>query len=138
MYIKLKGCSSWSIPAISEERGLVVISQDVKALYPSIDKTETVRIVGRMIEETELEFDNIDFKCLGKYLAVHLTQEKITNNHLISVIPARKKEVENNGNVSGRKPGIAYLDSDLDRNKEENGIGGGRERIQHSCKRKGW
>ena len=121
-----------------EERELVIMSQNVKALYPSLNKMETVRIVGRVIEETELEFDNVDFKCLGKYLVVHLTPEEIASNHLISVIPARRKEKENNGAVSGRKPGIAYLDSDLDRNKEEKWDWRGKRRIQHNCRRKRW
>ena len=104
---------------ISEDRELVVLSQDVKALYPSIKKEETIKIVGKLIEETEIEFDDVDYKCLGKYLAVHLTPEEIANNNLISVIPARRKEKETQGVVRGRKPGIAYLDSDLDANKNE-------------------
>ena len=104
---------------ISEDRELVVLSQDVKALYPSIKKEETIKIVGKLIEETEIEFDDVDYKCLGKYLAVHLTPEEIANNNLISVIPAMRKEKETQGVVRGRKPGIAYLDSDLDANKNE-------------------
>jgi hypothetical protein len=53
-----------------------------------------------MIEETEKEFDHIDYKILGKYLTAHLTPEEIANN-LISVIPARRKEKETQWSEEG-------------------------------------
>jgi hypothetical protein len=49
---------------------------------------------------------------LGKYLAIHLSQEEIRNNNLKSVIPKKVK-------TGGRKVGMAFLDSDLDREGNE-------------------
>ena len=48
----------------------------------------------------------------GKYLAIHLSQEEIRNNNLKSVIPKKVK-------TGGRKVGMAFLDSDLDREGNE-------------------
>lgn len=69
-----------------------------------------------MIEDSELTFDDIDYKEVGKYLAIHLTPEEISDNNLIIVIPTRRKEL--NGPVRGVKPTVAYLENDLDSKKE--------------------
>jgi hypothetical protein len=70
----------------SVRRGnLVVISQDVKALYPSLDWDVVIEIVGKLIEETDVKFENMDYRVLGKYLAIHLTPEEITKNNLKTV-----------------------------------------------------
>ena len=93
---------------------IVVISQDVKALYPSLDWDEIVKLVGKLLEETDVSFKDIDYKQIGKFLAVHLTLEEIARNNLISVIPKRKKSGR-----GGPKPGMAYLDSDVDKDGNE-------------------
>ena len=67
----------------SEE--MVIMSQDFNCLYTSLDREETVRIIGRLVEESEVEFKDIDYRQLGKYLAIHLTPDIIARNHLICV-----------------------------------------------------
>ena len=88
----------------------VVISQDVKALYPNLDWVEVIRIIGKLLEETDITFNDVDYKNLGKYLAIHLTPEEISKNNLKSVIPDKVKPT---------KVGVAFLDTDIDANKEE-------------------
>ena len=100
----------------TEKKELIVMSQDVKAIYPSIEKAKTVEIIGELVEKSEINFNDVDYKDMGKYLAVHLTPEDIAKNNLISVIPTRRKE--RNGPVRGAKPTVAYLENDLDANKE--------------------
>ena len=82
----------------------------MKALYPSLDWSEVVRVVGKILEETEVTFDDMDFRSLGKYLAIHLTQEEISKNSLKSVIPNK---------VKPNKASIAFLDTDIDQNGDE-------------------
>ena len=82
----------------------------MKVLYPSLDWIETVRIVGKILEETEVEYKNIDYKKLGKYLAIHMTPEEITKDSLQSVVPKK---------VKPNRVTIAFLDSDVDRKGED-------------------
>ena len=47
-------------------------------------------LLGQLaVEKSDLNFDVIDYRALGKYLAVHLTPEEVAKNNLISVIPTR-------------------------------------------------
>ena len=68
---------------------IIVISQDVKALYPSINWDEIVRIFGKILEETSVTFGDVDYRGLGKGLAIHLSQEEIAKNNLTSIIQRR-------------------------------------------------
>ena len=106
-------------------REIVVISQDVKALYPSLDWDTIVKIIGKILEETEIVFKDINYRNLGKYLAVHMTPEEISKDNLQSVVPTK---------VKPNKVTIAFLDSDVDKN----GIGQEREKIQQDFKRREW
>jgi hypothetical protein len=73
------------------------------------------------MEETDADFENVEFSVVAKYLAIHLSPEEITLNNLKSVIPKRIKS-------GGPKPGIAYLDADLDKEKKEKWSWKGKER----------
>ena len=89
---------------------IVVVSQDVKALYPSLDWDEVIKIIGEILLETKIDFKDVDFRRLSKYLAVHLSQEEINEDNLKSVIPKKVKPT---------RVGIAFLDKDLDSNGED-------------------
>ena len=104
-----------------------MISQDVKALYPSLDWKEIVRIVGEILEETEVDFSDVDYKALGKYLAVHLSPEEIERNNLISVIPRK---------VIPRKVGMAFLDKDLDKDGNEKWDWKGKRKVPTNLQKK--
>ena len=53
------------------------------------------------MEETGVTFENVDYRQLGKYLAIHLSPEEINRNNLKSVIPKK---------VKNRKAGVAFLE----------------------------
>ena len=65
---------------IGAKREIVVVSQDVRALYPSLDWETVVWIVGKILEETAITFEEVDYKKLGKYLA-HFRKRKYKNSH---------------------------------------------------------
>ena len=50
-------------------------SMGVKALYPSMEWEDIIISVGKMIEESKMEIDNVDWKEVGKYLAVSMSRE---------------------------------------------------------------
>ena len=101
--------SEW-IDKLADE--IVILSQDVEGLYPELQKADVIRIIGRLVEESEIKFENVNYKVLGKYLAIHLSPEVIRENNLKSVIPKKVK-------TGNRKAGIAFLDTDKDKDGED-------------------
>ena len=62
----LRDCSENRIPG----RRVGVFSMDIKSMYPSLELDTVVYLVGKMIEESELLIDGIDWEEVGKYLVV--------------------------------------------------------------------
>ena len=89
---------------------VIILSQDVEGLYPELRKEEVIKVVGKLLEETGVTFENVDYRQLGKYLAIHLSPEEIDRNNLKSVVPKK---------VKNRKAGVAFLESDQDRQGED-------------------
>ena len=52
-------------------------SADVVALYPSLDIKEVTRVVGEMIEESNVEIEGVDYNEIGMYLAVNNEREEL-------------------------------------------------------------
>ena len=69
-----------------------LLSMDVKALYPSMKLEDMVRAVKEMIEKSELEIENVDWREVSKYIAVMVPAEEIEREGLTLVIPQRKKK----------------------------------------------
>ena len=66
------------------------ISMDVKALYPSMSWPEIITAIKEMITESEMEIKNVDWKEVGKYLAVMMTEQEIQEEGLTHVVPKRR------------------------------------------------
>ena len=96
-----------------------IISLDVKALYPSLKVEEVKKIINEMLTEVQregnLNFQDIDYYEVGKYIKVACTEEEIRENRLENIIPERTA-----GN-RGQRPTAAYWDNDV-RVQVENGI----------------
>ena len=52
--------------SLGEQKEVVIFSQDVKALYPSMDVEDMVEVVKKAVQETPLSFANIDWREAGK------------------------------------------------------------------------
>ena len=50
-----------------------------------------MKAVKEMIENSDLEIENVDWREVGKYIAVMVPQEQIEAEGLDNVIPKRKK-----------------------------------------------
>ena len=74
-------------------------SLDVKALYPSLIGSRTAEIVGNMVANSEIEFENIDFNELCKYIAINATNVEIESKGMTEFIHTRKSN-------RGPKPGM--------------------------------
>ena len=96
-----------------EMKEVKVMSLDVKALYPSLRINEVMPILEDLIitvqSEQKFTIENIDWKELGKYLAITMTRNEQEINGITSALPRRTV----GDKTRGRKPGPAYWDSDL-------------------------
>ena len=64
---------------------------DVKALYPSMKWADIVLAVKEMIENSDMDIENINWREADKYIAVMVPPEEIEREGLTLVIPKRKK-----------------------------------------------
>ena len=114
-----KSVNNVEYPKVIKE--MRVLSMDVKALYPSLRIDAAKRIVKNLIlrvqEEERMTFHNIEWKEVGKYLAIMMTVEEQEEEGLTAVIPTRNVEC----NARGRKPGPAYWESDKIERVQQNG-----------------
>ena len=103
---------------IQEDEELVIFSQDVIALYPSLDIDDITESVRKAVMDTKVSFKNIDMETVGKYLAIHMTKEEQKKLNIVSCIPDREGETKGG---TCRKVTIAYLDTDYVQRKNEQG-----------------
>ena len=82
-------------------RDLVIFSTDVKSLYPSLDAKQCVAIITKLVKESRLVIEGINWDQAALYLAVTLTSDKVQEFGLQEVVPTWKK-----AGGRGRPPGI--------------------------------
>ena len=97
-------------------KDIIILIQDVRALYHSLDIDETIKIVFEAMMESEVKFDDVDIKDVAKYIAISMSQEDQRKLSIISCIPDRVVELE--GEVKG-EVGMAYLDSEYLSRKDQ-------------------
>ena len=80
---------------------LVFFSTDVKSLYPSLQSKQCAATIARMVMESTLVVEGVNWDQAGLYLALTLTRDKVDELNLQEVIPTWKK-----AGGRGRHPGI--------------------------------
>ena len=93
-------------------RKWVVVSLDVKALYPSLKIEESAKIVSEIVRLSGIEVDGADWKEIGKYLAINMNWEEVEELELEEVVPKRISG-------GGRKVTMAYFDGGKNNVKNE-------------------
>ena len=77
---------------------MIIASMDVVALYPSLNIKRSAEEVRKEMEETDIEYDNVDYKWAGKFIASNMSQEDINLEGLSNIVPRRRK-------IFGVRPG---------------------------------
>ena len=72
-------------------KDLVIFSTDVKSLYPSLDAKQSVAIIGKLVRESSLVVEGVNWDQAALYLAVTLTSEKVQELRLQEVVPTWKR-----------------------------------------------
>ena len=84
----------------NEDLGKCMVgSMDVEALYPSIDVDFSVDRCGDLLLESGATFENVDYKELGLFLSLTMTEEERIDREINQYCPTKKKP-------KGRKPTI--------------------------------
>ena len=93
-------------------RDAVLMSMDVKSLYPSLKKDKVTPIISTTIEnlirEGKLEVENVDYYEVGKFLYITKTKTQLEELGIMSAMPERSVGRD----ARGRKPTPAYWDVD--------------------------
>ena len=67
-------------------------------MYPNLNIKRSAKECGREIEDTEVEYENVDYKWAGRFIASNMNQDEIYREGLNNIVPRRK-------NGFGTRPG---------------------------------
>ena len=81
-----------------KETQAMVASLDVKALYPSLHQEESAAIVGRFVEESDVDLMGIDWDLAQLIVASNWDQDRIKKEGMSGFIPRRTRK-------KGNRPG---------------------------------
>ena len=93
-------------------REAILMSMDVKSLYPSMKKDEVCPVISETLEKLMYEgtfrIEEVDFHEVGKFLYITKSKAQLEELGIIDALPERSV----GRNAPGRKPGPAYWESD--------------------------
>ena len=69
---------------------LMVLSLDANALYPSLDIDRTSRIVAKRVVNSEIRFDEVNYKWAATYVALNMERLEVTRRGLHRVVPRKR------------------------------------------------
>ena len=85
----------------------IIGSMDVEALYPSIDIDFSLSCCSKLLMESDITFESVDYSELGLFLSMTNSRDELLQNNLSDFCPRRE-------NVSGRKPKLEASGIDND------------------------
>ena len=79
-----------SLPPIQDMGSTVVLSMDVKALYPSVSKQLATRTMVKAVKESNIPWVQVDSHSLSRYVSLIIDRKVIKNQGLDDYIPVPK------------------------------------------------
>ena len=83
---------------------LQIVGADVVSLYPSLDDKTVAEIVYNSIMNTEIRFDNVNFKEAVRYLALNWSKAECRTSPLRRVLPRRSSTQGTRPGMTGQGP----------------------------------
>lgn len=68
---------------------MLVVGADVESLYPSLSDTHVAEVIYKAIMETDIKFENINYKEGVRYLALNWSEMDCRTSSLGRVLPWR-------------------------------------------------
>jgi hypothetical protein len=100
--ISLKSARDSQRQKIQESWVPVLVGADVEALYPNLSDLDAALICYQAVIETEIEFQNINYKLATKYIAISMTAQEQRLSPLAGILPRRTT-------TSATRPGVTSL-----------------------------
>ena len=69
-----------------EGQKVIITSMDVVALYPNLRIERCAVEVGKEMEESEIEYENVDYELGGRFIASNMTQTDVDREGLSRII----------------------------------------------------
>ena len=89
-----------------------MVASDVVALFPSMRAEETARVCSLMVQESDLEFQDLDYKEMLLYIS--LNTDKVTNiGYINAFLPTRAKRFGRPPTVRNKQLSAPKKQSDL-------------------------
>ena len=85
---------------IQDNDEIVIVGSDVEALYPSLSDVEVALICFDAIMNSDINFQMINYRVAGKYVAIHLSKEEQMLSPLRRILPVRTAK-------GGVRPGVS-------------------------------
>ena len=73
-----------------ESRKVIMTSMDVVVLYPNLNIKRSAEECGKEIEESEVQYENVDYRWAGKFVASNMSQSDIDREKLTTIVPRRR------------------------------------------------
>ena len=73
-----------------EDEEIFVGSLDAEALYPSLDTEKVAKLCGKLVSDSGIKIDNVDYRWATTYIAANMTQQQVSSENLQHVIPRRR------------------------------------------------
>ena len=100
-----------------EKKKAIVLSMDVKSLYPSITNAVAKKSIEDIIMNTDLGILNINWWEAVKYVFVTVSQQEISDKGLSKVIPSRVNCLQNNEDDDEKWKRAPRLSNDEEKKK---------------------
>ena len=68
---------------------VVLVRNDILALYPSIDQVESARLLRETFIQSDLKVTNIDWRAGGLYLALTTPREEVDQEDIGNFVPRK-------------------------------------------------
>jgi hypothetical protein len=96
---------------MEEEQKILFFRQDVKALHPSLKAKETGKIVEKVINESKIEWEDMDKEHLKKLVAIMLTKTERQEMEIEEILSNKVKK-------GAWKTTMKFLDKDVHRDSK--------------------
>ena len=83
---------------------MMVVGADVESLYPSLSAVHVADIVFKAIMESDIKFENINYKEGARYLALNWSRQECRMSKLWRVLPRRASKQGSRPGVTGAGP----------------------------------
>ena len=86
-----------------DKEKVILASMDIKKWYPSTIARPSAKVIKKMIIDSGLEFEGMDYDAVSRYLAEYMSQEEIEEEQFEEIVYRRNENVKKKKKNKGSK-----------------------------------